>query len=279
MPAPTPRLSFEFFPPKTTEGLQKLRAVHHELRVLKPDFYSVTYGAGGSTRTYTRDVVLEFSRLGIPVAPHLSFGGDTGDAILELLELYRDHGVHRLVALRGDMPSGIGSMSQMVFAAELVEFVRRTTGAHFSIEVAAYPEVHPQARDRHSDVQFLKRKLDAGADGALTQFFFNADAYFYFVDECRQAGIEQPLYPGIMPILNYPNLARFARNCGAEIPRWLQYRLESLAGDPAGAAEFCEQFVASLCLRLLDGGAPGLHFYTMNQAAPCLAICRHAGLA
>jgi methylenetetrahydrofolate reductase (NADPH) len=223
-------------------------------------------------------MVQELKRRGSCVAPHLSFGGDDEGLVLELLQLYRDSGIRRLVALRGDMPSGMGGMSHMVYAAELVAFVRKHTGDHFTIEVAAYPEMHPQARDMASDVRFLKRKFDAGADSGLTQFFYNADAYFWFMDACRAEGITQPVYPGIMPILNYQNLARFARNCGAEIPRWLHYRLESLEGDATGTREFAEEFVASLCRRLLDGGAPGLHFYTMNQAEPTLAIARGAGL-
>jgi methylenetetrahydrofolate reductase (NADPH) len=277
-PSRSIRLSCEYFPPKTDEGRHKLLAANDRLQTLSPDFVSVTYGAGGSTRTHTRDVVLELARRGSHVAPHLSFGGDDGSTILELLHAYRDAGIRRLVALRGDMPSGIGGLSQMVFAAELVAFVREHTGDHFTIEVAAYPEMHPQAVDFASDVRFLKRKFDAGADSAITQFFYNADAYFYFVEACRAEGIEQPIYPGIMPILNYQNLARFARNCGAEIPRWLHYRLEALENDAEGTREFAEEFVAGLCRRLLDGGAPGLHFYTMNQAGPTLAICRRAGL-
>ena len=272
------RLSCEYFPPKTGDGQQKLLAAHDELQALRPEFFSVTYGAGGSTRSNTRDMVLELQRRGSRVAPHLSFGGDDESLVLELLQVYRDHGIRRLVALRGDMPSGMGGMSQMVYAAELVAFVRKHTGEHFTIEVAAYPEMHPQAPDMVADVRFLKRKFDAGADSGLTQFFYNADAYFWFIERCRAEGITQPIYPGIMPILNYQNLARFARNCGAEIPRWLHYRLESLEGDATGMREFAEEFVASLCRRLLDGGAPGLHFYTMNQAEPTLAIARGAGL-
>lgn len=272
------RLSCEYFPPKTEDGKHKLLAAHDKLQALKPEFFSVTYGAGGSTRSNTRDMVLELERRGSCVAPHLSFGGDDEGLVLELLQVYRDNGIRRLVALRGDMPSGMGGMSQMVYAAELVEFVRRHSGGHFTIEVAAYPEVHPQARDMASDVRFLKRKFDAGADSGLTQFFYNADAYFWFIERCRAAGITQQIYPGIMPILNYQNLARFARNCGAEIPRWLHYRLESLESDATGTREFAEEFVASLCRRLLEGGAPGLHFYTMNQAEPTLAIARGAGL-
>lgn len=272
------RLSCEYFPPKTAAARTRLLETHQELQAISPAFSSVTYGAGGSTRESTRDVVLELARSGYAVAPHLSFGGDDGGVVLELLQTYRRHGVRRLVALRGDLPSGVGGMSQMVHASEMVRFIREHTGEHFAIEVAAYPEMHPQARDFTSDVRFLKQKFDTGADSGITQFFYNPDAYFWFIDACRAQGIAQPVYPGIMPILNYPNLARFARNCGAEIPRWLHCRLESLQDDDAGMHEFATEFVASLCRRLLDGGAPGLHFYTMNQAAPTLAICRVAGL-
>jgi methylenetetrahydrofolate reductase (NADPH) len=273
------RLSFEYFPARTTEGQQNLLAVHRKLATLGPDFVSVTYGAGGSTRSTTRALVDLLLAEGACVAPHLSFGSDTEDCITAIIEDYRAAGIRRLVALRGDIPSGMGGPSQMVYAAELVTLVRRLTEDHFSIEVAAYPEVHPQAVNAVADLHFLKRKLDAGADSAITQFFFNPDAYFYFLDACHAIGITQPVYPGIMPILNFRNLERFARNCGAEIPRWLQGRLEALEHDEAALRGFCEEYVAALCRRLLDGGAPGLHFYTMNQAAPCLSILRHAGLA
>jgi methylenetetrahydrofolate reductase (NADPH) len=272
-----PRLSFEFFPPKTAEGKEKLYAVHAQLRALDPDFFSVTYGAGGSTRTHTRDVVLELARQGSAVAPHLSFGGDDAEVVEQLLHTYRDHGIRRIVALRGDVPSGIGGMSQMVFAAELVAFIRARTGDHFHLEVAAYPEMHPHATDMRADVRYLRKKFDAGANSAITQFFYNADAYFWFLDDCRRAGIDAPIYPGIMPIINYQNLARFARNCGAEIPRWLHNRLEALRDDPIATRDFATEFVSALSQRLLDGGAPGLHLYTMNQAEPPLAICRNLG--
>ena len=271
-------ISFEFFPPNTPAGSEKLKTVVADLAAARPEFYSVTYGAGGSTREKTLATVRDIAAAGHEAAPHLSCVGSTREGIAEILSTYRAQGIRRLVALRGDVPSGMGGMSQMVYAAELVGFVRRHTGAHFTIEVAAYPEMHPQAPDMIADVRFLKRKFDAGADSALTQFFYNADAYFRFIDACRAEGITQPVYPGIMPILNYQNLARFARNCGAEIPRWLHYRRESLENDATGTREFAEEFVASLCRRLLDGGAPGLHFYTMNQAEPTLAIARGAGL-
>lgn len=273
-----PQLSFEYFPPKTEEGKQRLYTVHSELESLAPDYFSVTYGAGGSTRSKTLDVVMHLNATGADIAPHLSFGADDADVIHELLTTYRDAGIHRIVALRGDMPSGMGGPGQMVYAATLVAFIREHYGDHFDISVAAYPEMHPQAKSLDSDIHFLKRKLDAGADRALTQFFYSPDAYFYFVDACRKAGITQPIIPGIMPILNYRSLARFAGGCGADIPRWLGYRLESLENDEAAFAAFCHDFVTDFCRKLLDGGAPGLHFYTMNQSAPTLALCRSLGL-
>jgi methylenetetrahydrofolate reductase (NADPH) len=272
------RLSFEYFPPRTPEGQAKLLAAHRELVRRNPEFVSVTYGAGGSTRATTNATVTALRGEGATVAPHLSFGGDDEQAIGAILEGYRSAGIRHLVALRGDMPSGMGGPSQLVHASELVEFVRRTTGSHFTIRVAAYPEMHPQSVNAAADVRFLKRKLDAGADGALTQFFFNPDAYFYFVDSCRAIGITQPITPGIMPILNFRNLERFARNCGADVPRWLHNRLEALEHDESALRGFCEDYVAALCRKLLDGGAPGLHFYTMNQARSTLAILDRVGL-
>ena len=219
------RYSFEFFPPKTEAGREKLVATRNELNSLAPDFFSVTYGAGGSTRDNTRGIVLDAKAAGIDVAPHLSFGGDEEEEVLALVEQYRQAGVRRIVALRGDIPSGMGA-TRLVYARELVEFIRKHTGDHFELEVAAYPEVHPDAPSYEQDVAYLKEKLDAGANSAITQYFFNADAYFYFLDACEKAGIDKPIYPGIMPITNYANLARFSRNCGAEIPRWLARKLD-----------------------------------------------------
>lgn len=261
------RFSFEFFPPKTEAGKAKLKQVRDELNLLKPDFFSVTYGAGGSTRDNTKDIVNEMRAEGISVAPHLSFGSDDEADILSLIQGYQAAGVDRIVALRGDMPSGMGAQ-RLIYARELVAFIRKHTGDHFHIEVAAYPEIHPDAKSYQADIQFLKQKFDAGANSAITQYFFNSDAYFYFLDECQKAGINQPIYPGIMPIINFQNLARFSRNCGADIPRWLSHKLESYGDDQQSLAAFGTEFITDLCEKLLKGGAPGLHFYTMNQVEP-----------
>lgn len=272
------RLSFEFFPPKTDTGREKLVATRAALTGLGPDFFSVTYGAGGSTREHTRDIVLDINAAGLPAAPHLSFGGDGEDTVLELLETYRNAGIRRIVALRGDIPSGVG-MTRLVHAGELVAFIRRHTGDHFHLEVAAYPEIHPEASGYDRDIQFLKAKLDAGADSAITQYFYNADAYFWFLDKCAAAGIDKPIYPGIMPITNYANLARFSDKCGAEIPRWMRHQLENYGDDRDSIVRFGVEIVSRLCDNLLAGGAPGIHVYTMNQAEPTASICRNIGLA
>ena len=261
------RYSFEFFPPKTEAGREKLVATRNELNSLAPDFFSVTYGAGGSTRDNTRGIVLDAKAAGIDVAPHLSFGGDEEEEVLALVEQYRQAGVRRIVALRGDIPSGMGA-TRLVYARELVEFIRKHTGDHFELEVAAYPEVHPDAPSYEQDVAYLKEKLDAGANSAITQYFFNADAYFYFLDACEKAGIDKPIYPGIMPITNYANLARFSRNCGAEIPRWLARKLDGYGQDLESIAAFGGEYVTEMCQILMEGGAPGIHFYTMNQVQP-----------
>ncbi len=261
------RYSFEFFPPKTEAGREKLVATRNELNSLAPDFFSVTYGAGGSTRDNTRGIVLDAKAAGIDVAPHLSFGGDEEEEVLALVEQYRQAGVRRIVALRGDIPSGMGA-TRLVYARELVEFIRKHTGDHFELEVAAYPEVHPDAPSYEQDVAYLKEKLDAGANSAITQYFFNADAYFYFLDACEKAGIDKPIYPGIMPITNYANLARFSRNCGAEIPRWLARKLDGYGQDLESISAFGEEYVTEMCQILMEGGAPGIHFYTMNQVQP-----------
>ena len=261
------RYSFEFFPPKTEAGREKLKQTRAELNTLDPSFFSVTYGAGGSTRDNTRGIVLETRAAGIDVAPHLSFGGDEEADVLELIQQYKDAGVKRLVALRGDIPSGMGA-TRLVYARELVEFIRKHTGDHFEIEVAAYPEIHPDAKSYDKDISYLKDKLDAGANSAITQYFFNADAYFYFLEDCEKAGIDKPIYPGIMPILNFTNLARFSRNCGAEIPRWLSRKLEGYGDDQESISKFGNEFVTEMCQILMEGGAPGIHFYTMNQVEP-----------
>ncbi|GIX31714.1 MAG: methylenetetrahydrofolate reductase [Porticoccaceae bacterium] len=271
-------LSFEFFPPKTEEGRARLAAVRDRLARLRPAFFSITYGAGGSTRAHTRDLVLEFHRAGHPVAPHLSFGGDDEEAVRELLATYRQAGVRHLVALRGDLPSGMGPR-RLVHANELVARVRAWFGDHFHIKVAAYPEIHPEAEGYRRDVHWLAEKFRAGADCALTQYFYNADAYFYFLDECARAGIERPIYPGIMPIANYASLVRFSEKCGAEIPRWLRWRLADFGDDEAGLFAFGVEVVSRLCERLRAGGAPGFHFYTLNRAEASLAILGNLGLA
>lgn len=272
------RLSFEFFPPKTEAGQEKLISTRDQLNQLAPDFFSVTYGAGGSTRENTFGVVSGMREAGLAVAPHLSFGGDKQDAILTLLEQYKKIGVDRVVALRGDVPSGVGNSLQLVYANELVAFIRQHFGEHFEIDVAAYPEIHPEARNYQTDIGYLKGKFDAGADSAITQYFFNPDAYFYFVEMCESIGINKPIYPGIMPITNYTNLARFSANCGAEIPRWVRKRLEDFGDDSASITAFGLDLVTELCDTLLENGAPGLHIYTMNQVEPTATIVKNLGL-
>jgi methylenetetrahydrofolate reductase (NADPH) len=273
-----PRLSFEFFPPKTPEGKEKLLKVRDQLNEFAPDFFSVTYGAGGSTRDNTKELVIGFKNAGVAVAPHLSFGGDNEGTVKALIQEYKDAGIERIVALRGDMPSGVGGSFQLVYANELVAFIRKHFSDHFQLEVAAYPEIHPQARNYEEDIRYLKGKFDAGANSGITQYFYNPDAYFYFMDQCTKAGITQPIYPGIMPIINYRNLMRFSDTCGAEIPRWLRKRLESFYDDAESLKAFGEELVTELCEVLLENDAPGLHFYTMNQTEPTASIVRNLGL-
>ncbi len=274
-----PRISFEYFPPKTIEGKAKLiDETTPTLCELNPEFFSVTYGAGGTTRDTTLGVVSRLRDNNIDVAPHLSFGGDDQEAIGKLLEDYIELGVKRLVALRGDMPSGMGTHSQLVYANELVEFVRERTGDHFEIEVAAYPEIHPEAKNYATDVKFLKQKLDAGANSAITQYFFNVEAYFYFLDQCAAAGIDKPIYAGIMPITNFEALRRFSNNCGAEIPRWFCQRMEDFGDDSESVRQFGLEVVTQLCQTLMDSGCPGIHFYTMNQVEPTRQIYNSLGL-
>ncbi|BCD97107.1 methylenetetrahydrofolate reductase [NAD(P)H] [Marinagarivorans cellulosilyticus] len=272
------RLSFEFFPPKTEKGREKLANVHKELAVCEPEFFSVTYGAGGSTRDNTIGSVNAIKTAGSQVAPHLSFGGDDEESMIALLNEYKDMGIDRLVALRGDMPSGMGGSYQMVYANQLVEFIRKHTGDHFHLEVAAYPEIHPEAQSFDSDVDFLKQKFDAGANSAITQYFYNPDAYFYFIESCMEAGIDKPIYPGIMPITNYQSLSRFSTNCGAEIPRWMRKRLEAFGDDTDSIKAFGLDIVSELCETLLENDAPGLHFYTMNNAQPTTTLIENLGL-
>ncbi len=275
-----PIISCEFFPPHDAEGAAKLRPVRDRLVELRPAFFSVTYGAGGSTRERTLEAVLDIQRhSGIDAAPHLTCVGSTRDGIRELLELYRDQGIRRIVALRGDMPSGMRDPGELRYGNELVAFIRETTGDYFHIEVAAYPEYHPQCPSPEQDLENFRRKVQAGADSVITQYFYNADAYFRFLDDCGRLGVEVPVVPGIMPITNYKQLARFSDACGAEIPRWIRKRLEAYGEDKASLRAFGLDVVTDLCARLLGAGAPGLHFYTMNQAAATLAVWERLGLA
>lgn len=264
--------SFEFYPPKTEEGAANLQVVHNKLAKLNPDFFSVTFGAGGSTRDKTFTTVVEIQSKGIAAAPHLSCVASTRANIRAILKDYQDHGITKIVALRGDLPSGMMSAGEFRYANELVEFIRQETGDHFQIHVAAYPEVHPQATSGAEDFKNFKRKVEAGANAVITQYFYNAEAYFHFVDACEKSGITIPIVPGIMPITQYAQLFRFSEMCGADIPRWLKKRLESFGDDRESVQAFGLDVVSNLCQRLLEGGAPGLHFYTMNQSAPTLAI-------
>lgn len=266
-------ISFEFFPPKTDEQREGLARAAGTLKAHAPEYVSVTFGAGGSTLSYTVDAVRDLlDRHGLVAAPHLSCMGGTREEVRRLIDEYRDLGVHRIVALRGDLPSGMASFGDFRYASDLVAFIRAETGDHFHLDVACYPEVHPQAEDALADLANFKRKIDAGANGAITQYFYNADGYFRFVDATRRLGVDVPIVPGIMPITNFSQLRRFSDMCGAEIPRWLGKRLAALGDDAAAIREFSADVVADLCRRLVDGGAPGLHFYTLNRAKPTLAI-------
>jgi len=273
-----PTFSFEFFPPKTEEAAVKLREVRTQLAALKPRFFSVTFGAGGSTRDRTFDTVVEIQQAGLSAAPHLSCVGSTRAAITQLLDDYIAQGIRHIVALRGDMPSGMGQPGELCYANELVELIRAHSGGHFHIEVAAYPEFHPEAPSAELDLHNFKRKVEAGADSAITQYFFNADAYFRFVDTCEKMGLNIPIVPGIMPITNYVQLARFSDRCGAEIPRWIRKRLEAFQNDAEALRSFGLEITTALCDQLLAAGAPGLHFYTMNQAGPTVAVWKNLGL-
>lgn len=274
---PQHRLSFEFFPPKTEVGRDKLRQTRKALNECQPEFFSVTYGAGGSTRDNTFAVVQESSQEGFSIAPHLSFGGDDKEAIAELVQRYVDIGVTRIVALRGDLPSGFGDGSRLVHAYELVEFLRQRFSGQLHLEVAAYPEIHPEAKSYEDDIRFLKLKFDTGADSAITQYFYNVHAYEQFLEQCEKQGIDKPIYPGVMPIINFSNLQRFSSNCGADIPRWLRQRIESFGDDVQSQRAFTTDFISRFCEELLSIGAPGIHFYTMNQTEPVLDICRNLG--
>ena len=267
-------VSFEFFPPNTPVGVEKLKTVVQELGALSPQYFSVTYGAGGSTREKTLSAVMDIAGAGFEAAPHLSCVGSTRENIAEILATYRAQDIHRVVALRGDLPSGTATAGEFRYAAELVDFIRETQGPDWHIEVAAYPEVHPQQRYAARDLQHFADKMKAGASGAITQFFFNADAYFHFVDEARKAGVTAPIVPGIMPILNYARIAQFAARDGIEIPRWVALKMEGFMDDAESIRAFGLEVVANLCRRLIEGGAPGIHFYTLNQSALSLEICR-----
>jgi methylenetetrahydrofolate reductase (NADPH) len=270
--------SFEFFPPNTPEGQEKLRATTKQLAQLNPKFFSVTYGAGGSTRERTLGTVLDIRAMGYAAAPHISCVASTREGIREWLQRYKDHGIRHLVALRGDLPSGLAAAGEFRYANELVEFIRKEFGKQFMIEVAAYPETHPQAKSAQDDLAAFKRKVEAGADSAITQYFYNADAYYHFVDDCEAAGIDIPIVPGIMPIGRYSQLARFSDACGAEIPRWMRKKFEGYGDDTASIRAFGLDVVTALCDELLQHGAPGLHFYSLNQAGLTTTIWQRLGL-
>ncbi|MHB1669271.1 MAG: methylenetetrahydrofolate reductase [NAD(P)H] [Thiomonas sp.] len=270
-------LSFEFFPPKTPEGAVKLRAARQRLYVHKPEFCSVTFGAGGSTQDGTLHAVKEIAEEGVAAAPHLSCVGASRDSVRALLQRYRAEGIRRIVALRGDLPSGYGLGGEFHHARDLVEFIRTETGDWFHIEVAAYPEVHPQARSPQDDLRHFVEKMQAGANSAITQYFFNSDAYFRFADDALAAGVDAPIVPGVMPITNASQLLRFSEVCGAEVPRWVRLRLQSFGDDRASILAFGREVVANLCNQLVSGGAPGLHIYTLNQAEPTLDLLADLG--
>jgi len=273
------QFSIEIFPPKSTDGKDKLDGICDTLNLLKPAFFSCTYGAGGSTRSTTMSQVVDMLQRGIDTAPHLSFGGDSEDDIVSILEQYKMAGAHRVVALRGDLPAGIDGSKTLVHADYLVGLIRRHFGDHFHIEVAAYPEIHPEAPSYQDDIRFLKGKFEAGANSAITQYFYNVDAYFYFIDECAKQGIEQPIYPGIMPLNNFECIARFSASCGADIPRWVTQKMTSYGNDKASQNAFAVDFACTLCERLLTGGAPGLHFYSMNKVDPVKTIWQRLNLS
>jgi methylenetetrahydrofolate reductase (NADPH) len=271
-------VSIEFFPPNTPVGSEKLKTVVQDLAVVKPEFFSVTYGAGGSTREKTLATVRDIAAMGYEAAPHLSCVGSTQAGIAEILETYRAQGIHRLVALRGDLPSGMATAGEFRYANELIEFIRKTQGGDWHIEVAAYPEYHPQQRYVQRDLQHFATKVQAGADSAITQFFFNPDAYFHFVDEVRKLGVTVPIVPGIMPFHNYARIAQISARDGIEIPRWVALKMEGYMDDAASIRAFGIDVVTRLCERLIAGGAPSLHFYALNQSAVTLDICKRLGL-
>jgi len=277
MPIP---VSCEFFPPKSAAGAEKLRDVYQTLaRTIQPEYFSVTFGAGGSTQSRTFETVREIQQnANVPAAPHLSCIGSTREGVANILDDYRAQGIRRIVALRGDLPSGMQDPGDFRYANELVSFIREHSGDWFHIEVAAYPEFHPQAPSAKVDLDNFERKVNAGADGAITQYFFSIDAYTRFMDDCEKRNINIPIVPGIMPITNYHQLARFSDNCGADIPRWLRKRLESFGDDLDSLRDFGHDVVADLCTRLIQADAPAIHFYAMNRADPVIALCRDTGL-
>jgi methylenetetrahydrofolate reductase (NADPH) len=272
------KFSFEFYPPKTAEGAAKLEDTVKQLGQLAPDFFSVTYGAGGSTREGTLSTVLRIREAGYAAAPHLSCVASTRAGLAEVISQYQEAGIRHIVALRGDLPSGLASSGEFRYASELVAFIRERTGDWFHIEVAAYPEYHPQSRKAQQDLAAFKAKIDAGADAAITQYFYNPDAYFHFVEQAEAMGVKVPIVPGIMPINNFAQLARFSDACGAEIPRWMRLKLEGYGDDIASIKAFGLEVVTQLCDRLLEGGAPGLHIYTMNQAGPTSTLWQRLGI-
>lgn len=270
-------ISFEFFPPKTEEGAAKLRTTRQQLAQFKPEYFSVTFGAGGSTQDGTLRAVLDIQQDGLKAAPHLSCVGSTREKIRSIVDEYKANGIHQIVALRGDIPSGVGDVGEFRYANELVSFLREEYGDWFHIEVGAYPEFHPQAASAEADLRNFVNKVKAGADTAITQYFFNADAYFRFVDEVTARGVTIPIFPGIMPIQNFTQLARFSDMCGAEIPRWLRLRLQAMGDDAASIRAFGLDVMTDISDRLLEGGAPGLHFYTLNAAGAVSTICQRLG--
>lgn len=278
MPTAPISLSFEFFPPKTEEQRGQLDRTAQKLKRYAPQYVSCTFGAGGSTLSYTSDTVRHLKQAhGFEAAPHLSCVGGSREEIGELLEQYKAIGCRRIVALRGDLPSGMARMGDLRYGADLVRFIRETHGHHFHIEVGAYPETHPQADDALTDLQHFKAKMDAGADAAITQYFYNADAYFRFVDDVRRLGVDAPIVPGIMPISNFSQLKRFSDACGAEIPRWVTKRMQAFGDDAEAIREFAADLVAGMCERLAAGGAPSLHFYTLNLAKPTQSVLTRLG--
>jgi methylenetetrahydrofolate reductase (NADPH) len=272
-------LSFEFFPPKTEEGKLKLAKVHAKLKSLNPEFFSVTYGAGGSTKTFTKDTVLDIQKKGSNAVPHVSVCADDTPSLFELLNEYKSAGISKIVALRGDLPSGVGGTKQLVYANELVKLIKDHFGDSFEIFVAAYPEIHPESESYQKDIYWLNKKFEAGASRGITQYFYNSNSYLYFVEQCKKSGIEAPIIPGIMPITNYHNLVRFSENCGADIPRWIQKRLHQYSDDTESIKDFGLDVVTHLCEELLENNAPGLHFYTMNQADVNLTLCNRLGFS